>query len=256
MRRDVPVAKPRTDRVEAAPTTSQPRPAPAPAPLQPRPERVEVHVEVPDVPAPEILISPIGTRYRPSVGPRGRGADYDNARSHFRLPSEADWLARMQADPGVYAAILSDIFREARAEAQRLAGQARIGRRPKVIEGSLSEVWEMITPQYSNEPFAKSVKALMGDMSVEEFCEITTISRKRLTEMCNGKGVEMWRLEAIARAMDVSPAYFLEWRTSYVLTLIEELLTLQPGLSIRYARAFSKAGTRGGRSHDRKLVAV
>jgi hypothetical protein len=239
VRRDVPAAKPK----DSLPALPAPAAVIAPAPA----------------PAIDIAVSPIGTRYRPSVGPRGRGADYDNARKHFRLPNEGDWLARMKADPGVFAAILSDIFREARAEAQRQSGQARIGRRPRVIEGSLGELWDMITPQYSNEPFARSVRVLMGDMSIDDFCQITTISRTRLTAMCNGQGVDMWRLEMIARAFDVSPAYFLEWRTAYVLTLVEELVTLQPGLSIRYARAFTKASTRKATarpSTDRKLVAV
>jgi hypothetical protein len=191
--------------------------------------------------AEELLVSAIGTRYHSSVAPRGGGADFGNARKYFRLPSQDDWVWRMKADPSVFCGILSDIFRETRAEKERRAGQARIGRRPNVIEGSLGELWEMITPRYAVEPFPAAVRTLMGDLTVDEFCRLTTITRDRFTAMCAGEGVEMWRLEAIARALDVSPAFFLEWRQSYVLTLVEELLVAQPGLSIRYAKALAKA---------------
>ncbi len=278
MRRDVPAARPHTldpaagpEAAEAPGAASQRRsvqalapspqqrtpafhtdvppaatPAQPPAPQQPvrqpvrqpleAPERVE-SAEADD----ELFISAIGTRWRASVAPRGKGADYDNARRHFRLPTMTDWVDRMRADPLVFTRVLSDLFRETRAQAERQAGQARIGRRPKVIEGSLSELWEMITPQYSNEPFHASVRQLMGDMTVAEFCKLTGLTRPRFEAMLQGEGVDMWRLEMISRALDISPAYFAEWRISYVLTLIEELLTLQPGLGIRYTKALQKA---------------
>jgi hypothetical protein len=51
----------------------------------------------------------------------------------------------------------------------------------------------------------------------------------------------MWRLEVIAREFAVSPAYFLEWRKAYVLTVVDELLTAQPWLSISYAKMLRNA---------------
>ncbi len=230
MNRNVPPAKkpePGTLAASSVPAAAKPAVQRAPAPPEPTAE--------------QLLLSAIGTRYQTSSAPRGRGADFGNARKWFRLPTQDDWVWRMKADPSVFSNILSDLFRETRAESERRAGQARIGRRPNVIEGSLGELWEMITPRYATESFPVAVKALMADMPVDDFCALTTITRDRFTAMCRGEGLEMFRLEAIARAFDVSPAYFMEWRSAYVLTLVEELLVAQPGLSIRYAKALSKA---------------
>lgn len=190
--------------------------------------------------------SPMGTPWRPSAAPRGSGADWDNAREHFRLPDTNDWLERMDAFPEIFTAILSDIFRETRAERERRAGKAKIGRRPKVIEGSLDELWDMITPKYSMAPFAEAVGELMGGESTASFCRKIGLSRRTFQHMLAGNvRLEMFRLERIAAACEVSPAYFAEWRQAYVLTLVDELLAAQPNLGIKYSKAFRQAGRTG-----------
>ncbi len=189
--------------------------------------------------------SPAGTKWRASAAPRGGGADWENARSYFTLPTVGDWVERMKAEPAIWQGLLSDIFRETKAERERQAGRAKIGRRPKVIHGSLTELWDMITPRYANEPFAVSMPALLkaveADIDDEEFCRRTMISPETLAKMRAGTGVDMWRLEVIAREFGVSPAYFAEWRASYVLTVVDELMKEQPWLSVRYAKMLRAA---------------
>jgi len=186
-------------------------------------------------------VSPAGTKYRASTAPRGRGADWDNARTYFRAPDLNDWMRRMRRDPELFTQLLSDIYRETRAEQARRARKARIGRRPKVIDGALNELWDMVTPNYSNDRFPLAVQAITGQLSPEQVAQRTGLSLNTYEHMLTGVGLEMWRLEALARAFEFSPAYFLEWRQSYVLTVMQELLELQPGLATRYVRALDRA---------------
>jgi hypothetical protein len=181
-----------------------------------------------------------GTKWRNSTRPRGRGADFDNAREYFTLPDTGAWMDRMAADPGIFTQLLSDIWRETRAEQERLAGQAKIGRRPKVIEGSLSELWDMVTPKYAVDPFPEALTALAGTVSPAEFQHKTMIAPDTFRKMLRGEALDMWRLEVVARAYSVSPAYFREWRTDYVLTVVAELLSAQPNLSIRYSKFLAR----------------
>ncbi len=229
LRRDVPPAVPS---VVAPPPAKQQAPAPARA-VAPQPE-----------PEPYQL-SPEGTKWRPSSrvpeGPRGSGADWANAQKFFRSPTIGDWMARMGREPEVYHRLLSDILRETRAEALRREGRAKIGRRPRVIDGTLSELWAMITPRYANEPFAQSARALVGDASPADVEAKTKIAAATFERMLGGQDITMWRLEALARGYEVSPAYFAEWRRSYVLTVVDDLLNAHPGLSVRYARALRSA---------------
>ncbi len=201
-------------------------------------------------------VSQHGTKYRPSTRPRGRGADFDNARQYFADPGINGWLEKMRTDPSVFTHLLSDLVRETRAEKERLAGQAKIGRRPRVIDGSLSELWDMITPRYATVPFPEALRAL-GDISPAEFAHKTTLSPDTYRKMMRGEALDMWRIEVVARGLGVSPAYFREWRTDYVLTVVSELLDQQPNLTIRYAKFMAKVAgspqpTRAARKSRRR----
>lgn len=200
-------------------------------------------------------VSLLGTKFRASTAPRGRGADWDNARVYFRAPDINDWMRRMRRDPDLFTQLLSDIYRETRAEQARRADEARIGRRPKVIDGALNELWDMITPQISDERFPQSIRGIIGTLTPQEVSARTGLSENTFRHMLAGEGLEMWRLEVLARAFDFSPNYFLEWRQSYVLTVIQELLDLRPGLATRYVRALDRAVGRPQPSRQaRRLV--
>ena len=189
--------------------------------------------------------APGGTRWSRSSAPAGSGADWENARRWFTTPTQDQWVARMNSDPDVFTAILSDIFRETKAERERRAGKARIGRRPKVIDGSLDELWAMITPRYAMEDFPQALTGLREGESDAAFARKVNLSRRTLDHMVSGKvRLEMWRMERIAKACEVSPAYFREYRESFVLTVVAQMLQGNPNLSVKFARAFSGKGRR------------
>lgn len=188
--------------------------------------------------------SRVGTNWRPSAAPEGSGADWANAKKYFTFPSTDDWVARFTKEPDIWHNLLGDIYRETKAERERKGGQARIGRRPRAIDGSMDELWEMVTPQYSMEPFKTSLMALVQQRGVSmlRLAQETRIPRTTINDMVAGKlSPDMWRLEQLAKYFEISPSYFREFRESYVLTVMSELLAANPNLSIRFARGITKA---------------
>ena len=177
-----------------------------------------------------------GTSYAPSAhrGEKGSAADWDNAKRWFPERSVDDWVGLFDRAPHILHSILGDIYRESKAETEREEGRARIGRRPKAIDGNLEDLWGMITPRYSMEPFPEAVKALIGQRSLRAFAARIPTHHMTLLRLMRGTTpLDRKKLEAIAKAGRVHPAYFKEWREAFVLDAVAALLHAKPNLSIR-----------------------
>lgn len=190
-------------------------------------------------------VSPEGTRYWPSESrfEKGTPADLQNAKDQFRMRSVDEWIALFDRAPHVMHQILGDIFRETRAEEERLHGKARIGRRPKNIEGSLDELWEMITPQYSSEPFATAVKELIEKSpSLRAFALKAKMNHPTLLRLMSGEmKLDRHRLEQIAKAGGVHPAFFMEYREMIVVEAITTVFARKPNYSIAAYKELQRA---------------
>ena len=181
-------------------------------------------------------VSQEGTEYRPSErrGEKGSAADWDNAKRWFPERSVEDWVGLFDRAPHILHSILGDIYRESKAETEREEGRARIGRRPKAIDGNLEELYSMITPRYSMEPFAEAVRALIGNRSLRAFAARIPTHHNTLNRLIKGvTPLDRTKLEAIARAGRVHPAYFREWREQFILDAVAAVLHAKPNLSIR-----------------------
>lgn len=178
------------------------------------------------------------------LGVKGTQADFDNARSTFPIRSQEEWMELFDRAPHVLHNILGDIFRETKAEAERESGKARIGRRPKVISGSLDELTAMITPQYSMDPFGVAVKPFIEKSpSLRAFAAKVPMNHHTLTRLMRGTlPLERWRLEAIASAAKVHPAYFVEYREMFVVEAVSTYLRARPNVSISFTKQLAKAG--------------
>jgi transcriptional regulator with XRE-family HTH domain len=189
--------------------------------------------------------SPEGTTYWPSDERHTRATpvDLDNARTQFKERSENEWIELFDRAPHVMHAILGDIFREVRAEAEREGGHARIGRRPKAIDGTLDEMWDMVSPRYSNEPFIVAVKDLVAAApSKRAFAIRARMDHATLLRLMSGRLLpDRHRLEQIAKAGKVAPAYFMEWRSMYVAECFISLMTQRPTISVKVYRQLRKA---------------
>jgi hypothetical protein len=179
----------------------------------------------------------------------GQGADFDNARSQFPSVKHGvdEWVRFFDDRPEVMLQILGDIYRETKAEEARESGKAPTGRRPKSINGNLDELHRMTTPQYSVDSFEVAVKELIGTRSLRAFAAKVPMNHHTLTRMMRGEvKLEMWRLEQIADAGKVNPAFFREYREMQLLEVIGRYFSLRPNVSIALTKRI-RADIQGGR---------
>lgn len=191
--------------------------------------------------------SPEGTPWAPSAtaGVKGTPADLDNARTLFPERTEDEWMALFDRAPHIWTDLLGDIFREVRAQEQRESGNARIGRRPKAIQGTMAELEAMVTPRFADEPFAVAVRELIGNRSLRAFAARVPMNHHTLTRMMRGElKLDPWRLAAIAKAGRVSPAFFVEYRQAEVMHAVEVVLAAKPHFAVRVHRELANAAGR------------
>jgi hypothetical protein len=169
------------------------------------------------------------------------GANWENAKQMY--PStvklgESDWVAFFDEQPDVMHSILGDIFVITKAHESVVK---KSGRRPKHTNGSMDELWKMVTPRYSTEPFGEAVKDLIGDQSIRGFSAKIPMHYWSLIRLMRGERKivnpndiqsSMNTLELIARAGKVSAFYFQEYRTLYIFKMFEEVFTAKPTFTI------------------------
>lgn len=162
-----------------------------------------------------------------------------------------EWLEHYEANPDILTKMLGDLYRVYKSEESKAAGTANRsgGRRKAHINGNLDELWSIITPRFSVQPFHVAFAELKGRRSLRQFatkCGLSLTALNRLVHASAGDECERRRclltrydLEAIAKAGGVHPAYFREYRALIVQDLITEMFTNQPNLSISVLRALS-----------------
>lgn len=161
-----------------------------------------------------------------------------------------DWLDHYQANPDVLTRMLGDLYRVFKSEEAKRAGTANPsgGRRKAHINGNLDELWSIITPRFSTQPFHLAFAELKGCRSLRAFamkCGLDFRDLSRMVQSSAGtlKGRQRpatrQDLEAIAKAAGVHPAFFMEWRLLIVQDLVTEVFANQPNLSISLLRSLS-----------------
>jgi transcriptional regulator with XRE-family HTH domain len=196
-----------------------------------------------------------GTMYWPTPRPvrtRGQGSGALNLDGAAQFPerTEADWVDLFDRAPHVMHAILGDIFREVRAEAENAAGKPRRGRRPRAIDGSLDELWKMITPTLpSVKPFGEAMRELIdaSGLSLRAFAERAEVDHSTLVRMMSGRlKADPYRLEKLARAGHVAPGYFAEYRAMVLVQAVTALLRAKPrwGLQVYQQIRRARSGPR------------
>jgi hypothetical protein len=178
----------------------------------------------------------------------GNVADWERAKQNYPSTTkltESDWVAFFDEQPDVMHAILGDIFVITKAHE---ATVKKSGRRPKFTNGSLDELWDMITPTYSTEPFGSAVEALIGQQSIRAFSAKIPMHYWSLIRLMRGErkivqpnDIEgsMRTLEMIAKAGKVSAFYFAEYRTLYIFQMFEEVFTAKPNFTVGLVKRLS-----------------
>lgn len=172
-----------------------------------------------------------------------RLADWDRAKELYPSVKNGveEWVDFFDRRPDVLHQILGDIYVVTKYDdRKRETGKRLDGRRTMPKDANLDELWSMITPQVSMEPFAVAFKALQGDRSLRAMAMRVGIDHRELSRMLNGKQeLHISMLEQIASKLRVSPAYFLEWRIKYSLGVMAEIMRLHPNLSVSVAKRLS-----------------
>lgn len=151
---------------------------------------------------------------------------------------EHDWVDYFTEHPEVVHQILGDIYVITKADRALVK---KSGRRPRHINGNLDELWDMVTPRFSTEPFGVSMQELIGDMSLRQFAAKIPMHYWSLARLIRGErqivnpydmDASMQLLEQIAKAGKVNPLFFAEYRQLYIFRMFREVFTSQPNFTI------------------------
>jgi hypothetical protein len=175
------------------------------------------------------------------------GADWKAARLIAPVEdySSAEWREHWHEHPETFLQVLGDIYRIYKSEEAKRLGTAnpRGGRRRTTIDGNASELWGLVTPSFSMEPFPEAFNALQGTRSLRQVAMRAGMSASsivRYTDRAKDKRTpDRYDLERIAKALDVHPAHFREWRELVVMEFLTGVLTAKPNLSIALLKAIS-----------------
>jgi hypothetical protein len=176
---------------------------------------------------------------RPQPAKKRTSADWDRAKELFPSTSygEQQWVELFDKDPTVMYAILGDIAKVYVAT----NGPRKTGRRPGV-NMSLDQLEKIITPQYSLEPLAESLPALIGEQSLRAFAAKVPVHHHQLRRLMRGEApVTMPMLESLAKAGRVGPAYFVEWRGMYLAEMLTAIAASRPNVTVRFYKQLARA---------------
>ena len=169
-----------------------------------------------------------------------RSANWGKARTLYpsaQYAARDEWSEYFRDHPEALAQMLGDLYRVYKSEEEKRKGTSNPlgGRRKAHINGNLDELWSIITPRFSNDPFPVAVKALIGQESLRSFASRAGMDHRRIAKLMLAREdskLDRFDLERIAKAGDVHPAYFLEWRVMTVTELLASVFAASPHLSI------------------------
>lgn len=153
------------------------------------------------------------------------------------------WLEIFTERPEVLHRLIADLFQAAHG----------VDKIP-----SVDDMWDLLAePVYSNHRFGEAFTAVVGSRLRSEVAEKaglfpTTLKRyvsnERPVVTTDVEG-SMRRIELIARAVDVHPSYFAEWRRLWIMALLDRAYQVNPDLSYALFQRF--AGFERRRSNGR-----
>lgn len=163
-------------------------------------------------------------------------ANWNNAKALYPSVKNTDdemWVEFFTRRPDVMHALLGDIYIVTKYDERKQAGQGRDGRRTMPRDANLNELWDMITPRFSMQPFGVAVKELIGERSLRQFARKVPMDHRELSRMMRGvtAPAPYW-MEQIADAGGVNPAFFMEYRHEYIALVLDRVFTQKPNLGI------------------------
>lgn len=147
---------------------------------------------------------------------------------HFPSVERLDWVEVFRQDPSIMGRIINDILRLDAAE------PGKPGKRPGLARGDVEQRLEkLFGSRFSDRPFPKAFKSLIGDRSIRHVASKTGLNRNTVHRLLKGEQIpDEYEMEEIAKAFDINPAYFAEYRLAYVVGFIYSRLAVNPEATI------------------------
>lgn len=143
--------------------------------------------------------------------------------------NQAHWRTALQQNPDVMIRIIRDLAKVMQSGDRT----GRTGRRPSPKAVSFDKLWGMLFPErFTNEPFNVALAEVMEGQSQHKFASKIPIAQPHLSRLLSGKQVPTIEvMEGAARAADISPSYFAEWRAMKLGQLLTDVLLEDPDRS-------------------------
>lgn len=156
------------------------------------------------------------------------------------------WREHFTDHQDTFLQVLGDIYRIYKSEEAKANGTANPqgGRRKTTINGNMSELWSLVTPTFSMDPFPEAFEAKRGQRSLRQVAMRSGVQASSLVRYLGRdpkrrEQPDRYDLERIAKALDVHPAYFREWRELTIAEHLAAVLAGRPNLSIALLKAIS-----------------
>jgi plasmid maintenance system antidote protein VapI len=139
-----------------------------------------------------------------------------------------DWYEVFTQDPAVMGNLINDIMKLDQARS------GKPGKRPSLEEGNTSaKLKRMQDLDYSEKMFTESFKDLVGERSVRAVASKTGLDKSYIHRLLNGTAVPTPEtMKMIAESFDKHASFFIEYRVSYILGMLEKKLHDSPESSI------------------------
>ena len=148
---------------------------------------------------------------------------FEVIQKNFLSVEQLDWHKVFMDDPEILGNMINDMLK------MSVPGKGRPGKRPALQREEAEQLFSKLTGEnYSQESFATTFSALkeLSGKSIRVLGEELGLDKMLVHRLLNGKqDPSLEQMEMIANHFNKPPAYFLEWRISYILTFIHELLT-------------------------------
>lgn len=151
-----------------------------------------------------------------------------------------EWEDLFRQVPESFAAVMRAIFAEIEAEEAPRHRHHKAPARQRTIE----DVYGVLYPQFSTEPFAVAIQPFLKP-SLRAFAARSKINLSSLHRMVRGvEPLSLGKIEQIARAAKVAPAYFLEYRQLVITAAIEDQFRAHPAASVSAYKALTNGSRR------------
>lgn len=145
-------------------------------------------------------------------------------------PSQREWEDLFNQVPGSFSALLQAIFLD--MDAEERPRREKVGRVVTPRARTMGEVQDVLWPKFSQQPFAEAIQPLLRP-SLRGFAARAGFTLSSLHRMIKGtEPLTTGKLEHIAAAAKVSPAYFREYRQMKICEEVQKVLDERPSASV------------------------